>query len=95
MSLSDPYPATWLTSEISKDLFIPKINKIKWCPPTQNMIQIRIAHLKYDQEIPWPENIDTLDRLFGSEGAQYTIIIMVISIFSERQKKHCIDSFIS
>ena len=59
------------------------------------MIQIRIAHLKYDQEISWPEHIGTLDRLFGSEGAQYTIFMMVISVFSERQKKHCADSFIS
>ena len=51
ISLSDPYPATWLTSAISKDLFIPKIDKIKWWSSTQNTVQIRIVHLKYDQGI--------------------------------------------
>ena len=59
ISLSDPYPATWLTSAISKDLFIPKINKIKWWPSTQNTVQIRIAHLKYDQEISLGQTILT------------------------------------
>ena len=49
ISLSDPYPATWLASAISKNLFIHKISKIKWWSFIQNKVQIRIVHLKYDQ----------------------------------------------